>query len=107
MSSNMTRFTDAVYHRKDRYDFGKTIFTRRMLKILLLVDGKKTVANISTILSIETNSLIPEFSNLVKLGLIQTQGGIISAGVSDLFYEESVAPQSEFTMTRLPTPATV
>ncbi len=101
MSSNMTRFTDAIYHRKNRYDFRETVFTRRMLKILLLIDGRKTVSEISRILSIETYHLMPEFAHLVKLGLIQTEGGLFSAGVADLFYSDSAENQPEFTMSRL------
>lgn len=107
MSANMTRFTDAVYHRKERYDFGKTVFTRRMLKVLLLVDGERTVSGVSKILSTDSYALMPDFAKLVKLGLIQTEGGIISAGISDLFYSEPPSqPSSEFTMTRLSTTVT-
>jgi len=89
----MTRFSDAVYHRKDKYDFGMTVFTRRDLKVLLLIDGKKTVAEISGILASDTSSLTPHFVRLVQLGLIQTEDGSVSAEVDDLIFSERPEPR--------------
>ena len=88
MSASMTRFSDAVYHRKERFEFGKTIFTRRMLRVLLLIDGEKSVSDISETLNTNAYNLMPDFAKLVKLGLIQTEGGIISAGIADLIYSD-------------------
>ncbi len=88
----MTRFSDAVYHRKDKYEFGMTVFTRRDLKVLLLIDGKKTIAEISGILASDVSSLVPHFVRLVQLGLIQTEDGSISAGVDDLILSERPEP---------------
>ena len=102
MAANVIRFTDAVYHRQNRYDFQDTLFSRRMLKILLLIDGKRPVEEISQELSTPIHTLMPEFASLVKLGLIQTKESIVSAGVSDLVFSDANPPPSEFSMTRLP-----
>ena len=95
MGSDMTRFTDAIYHRQDWYDFEETVFSRRMLKILLLIDGKRTATEISETLSIEPHTLMPEFAHLVELELIHTKTGIISAGVSGLFYHNSLTANTD------------
>ena len=105
MSSDMTKFSDAVYHKKDRYDFGETIFTRRELKILMLIDGEKDVSEISTSLSTDISTIMADFIKLVQLGLIQTEGGIVSTGLSDLTFDDSPMILSEYTITRLPSTA--
>ena len=105
MSSDMTKFSDAVYHKKDKYDFGETIFTRRELKILMLVDGEKSVSDISTSLSTGISTLMGDFIKLVQLGLIQTEGGIVSSGTADLIFADSPIIPSEYTITRLPSTA--
>lgn len=97
MGLNMTKFTGAIYHRHDWYDFKETVFSHRMLKILLLIDGKRTVAEISEILSIETYTLMPEFANLLEMGLIQTKVGAISSEISSLLYSNTTTPQAEST----------
>ena len=102
MSSDVTRFSDAVYHKQSSYDFGETLFTRRELKILLLIDGDKSVADIASTLSTDINTLMADFIKLVKLGLIQTEGGIVSSGISDLILDDSPVILSEYTITRLP-----
>ncbi len=105
MNSEMTKFSDAVYHKKDRYDFGETIFTRRELKILMLIDGEKNVSDISTSLSADISTLMGDFIKLVQLGLIQTEGGIVSTGLADLTFTDSPIIPSEYTLTRLPATA--
>ena len=105
MSSEMTKFSDAVYHKKDRYDFVETIFTRRELKILMLIDGEKDVSEISASLSTGISTLMADFIKLVQLGLIQTEGGIVSTGLSDLTFDDNPIIPSEFTITRLPSTA--
>ena len=101
MSSDMTRFVDAIYHRKENYDFAKTEFSRRELKILLAIDGGKSVAEISALLSTDTSVLVPDFAKLVRLGLIQTEGGIISEGTSDLIYFDPPETKAKYTRSRL------
>lgn len=103
MSTTMTKFSDAVYHKKEMYDFDKMEFSRRELKILLLVNGSKTVADISTLLSEDYSTLMPDFARLVQLGLIQTEGGIVSAGTSDIMYNSRPGTAAEYTIARLPT----
>ncbi len=103
MSSDVSKFTDAVYHKKQNYDFGKTDFTRRELKILLAIDGKKSVAEVASRLSSDVSTLMPDFARLVKLGLIQTEGGIVSAGISDVLISEVAESDRQFTIGRLPT----
>lgn len=98
MESNVTRFTDAIYHRQDSYDFEETDFSRRMLKVFFLVDGNRTVTEISELLNIDPHTLMPEFANLVKIELIQTKKGIISAGLSGLFSSNKSASQFETTI---------
>ena len=98
MGLNKTGFTDAIYHRQDCFDFEETVFSFRMLKTLLLVDGKRSAAEISEILSIETYALMPEFANLVEMGLIQTKVRVIPAGVSGLFCSNNTEPQAESTI---------
>lgn len=88
MNSNMIGFSDAVYHRKDKYDFGMTIFSPMDLKVLVLIDGKRTVSEIAGILSSDAYSLMPQFVKLVKLRIIHTEDGIISAGAADLVFSE-------------------
>lgn len=105
MSSDMTKFSDAVYHKKDRYDFGETIFTRRELKILVLIDGEMSVADISASLLTDISTLMGDFIKLVQLGLIQTEGGIVSTGIADLTFEASPIIPAEYTITRLPSTA--
>lgn len=103
MSSDVSKFTDAVYQKKQNYDFGKTDFTRRELKILLTIDGKKSVAEVACLLASDADTLMPDFARLVKLGLIQTEGGIISAGISDVLISEVVESDRKFTIGRLST----
>jgi predicted transcriptional regulator len=105
MNSEMTKFSDAIYHKKDRYDFAETIFTRRELKILALVDGEKSVSDISTSLSTDISTLMGDFIKLVQLGLIQTEGGIVSSGAADLIFNDSPIIPSEYSLTRLPSTA--
>ena len=105
MSSEMTKFSDAVYHKKDRYDFGETIFTRRELKILMMIDGEKNVSDIAASLSTTISTLMGDFIKLVQLGLIQTEGGIVSTGFTDLTFDTSPIIPSEYTITRLPATA--
>ena len=105
MSVETTTFADAVYHKKDRYDFEETLFTRRELKILLMIDGNKSVADIAQSLSTDIATLMAEFIKLVKLGLIQTEGGIVSTGSSDLIFDNSSIIPSEYIISRLPTTA--
>ena len=105
MSSDVTGFSDAVYHKQSSYDFVETIFTRRELKILLLIDGTKSVADIANALSMDIATLMADFIKLVKLGLIQTEGGIVSSGISDLILDDSPVVLSEYTVTRLPATA--
>ncbi len=103
MGSDMTKFTDAVYQKKESYDFGKTEFSRRELKILLTIDGEKSVAEIAEKLSSDSTALMPDFARLVKLGLIQTEGGIISAGVSDVLFNDTPDSEIKYTVARLST----
>lgn len=98
MGLNKTGFTDTIYHRQDWYDFEETVFSFRMLKILLLIDGERTTAKISEILSIETYTLMPEFANLIEMGLIQIKTRTISAASSGLFYSNTPGPQTEPTI---------
>lgn len=107
MSSTMTKFSDAVYHRRDSYDFAMTVFSRKELKVLLLIDGKKTISAISRLLETDAHSLMPQIVKLVKLGLIQTEGGIISSGATDLIFSEKNTLPMEYTITRLPVSASV
>lgn len=102
MTSNMTQFSNAVYHRKEKYDFELTEFTRRELKVILLADGKRTVDEISALLGTTPYSLLPDFANLVRLNLMQTEGGIMSSDAADLLFTSSVNPHVEFTLARLP-----
>ncbi len=95
----MTRFSDAVYHRKDRYDFAMTVFTRKDLKVLLLIDGRKTVAEISGIFASDASALMPQFAKLVKLGLIQTEDGSITAEATDPVFSERPSVTAGFTIT--------
>ncbi len=102
MSSEMTNFTDAIYHKKESYDFGKTDFTRREIKVLLSINGKKSVAEIAELLVIDIRVLMPDIARLVKLGLIQTEGEIIFKDISDVFINDSSEPSSEYTIAKLP-----
>lgn len=102
MDSEMTKFSDAVYHKKNRYDFGETIFTRRELKILILIDGEKNVSDISAALSSDISTLMGDFIKLVQLGLVQTEGGIVSTSTADLTFDNSPIIPTEYTITRLP-----
>jgi len=72
------------------------------LKILMLIDGERNVSEISTLLSSEISTLMVDFIKLVQLGLIQTEGGIVSTGMADLTFENSPIIPSEYTITRLP-----
>ena len=107
MTANVIRFTDAVYHRKDRYDFEEMTFTRRMLKILLLLDGNRTVEEISQTLSTPIHILMPEFASLVRNGLIQTEDSIVSTDASEIVFSDASQTRSEFSMTRLPVGAMI
>jgi len=89
MNRDMIRFSDAVYLKKEKYDFESTEFTRRELKVLLLIDGTRTVSEIAELLSADPYPLMPSFAKLIMLGLIQTDGGIISGGVNDIFFSDS------------------
>ncbi len=103
MSSDMTKFTEAVYQKMESYDFGKTEFSRRELKILLIIDGKKSVAEIAETLSSDSTVLMPDFARLVKLGLIQTEGGIMSAGISDVVFNDTSDSEIKYSIARLST----
>lgn len=102
MSSDMTNFIDAIYHKKESYDFGKTDFTRREIKVLLSIDGQKSVAEIAELLALDIRALMPDIARLVKLGLIQTEGEIISEDISNVFINDTSEPSSEYTTARLP-----
>lgn len=102
MSSNVMKFSDAVYSRQSSFDFGRTEFTRRELKVLLAIDGDKTVAQIADLLSSDAATLMTDFAKLVKLGLIQTDCLITSAGVSDLIFNDTPSPTAEYTIARMP-----
>lgn len=104
MGSTITKFSDAVYHRQENYDFGVTEFTRRELQLLLTIDGIKSVSEISALLSQDYASLMPDFAKLVRLGLIQTEDNIISTEMTDLIFNESDDTSTvEYTIARMPT----
>lgn len=103
MRTSMTPFSEAVYHRQDFYDFEATEFTRRELKVLLLIDGERTVSDIAQLLATDSNTLMPAIASLVRLNLIQTEQGIVSTGIADLIYSDSEPSPVEFTVARLPT----
>ncbi len=96
MSATMTRFSDAIYHRTDNYTFRITEFTRRELRVLLLVDGKNTISDIADILSADPYKLLPDVAKLVQLSLIQTEGEIFSADTTALVFSEKPRPRFEY-----------
>ena len=102
MGSTMTKFSDAVYHRQELNKFGEMEFSRRELKILILLDGEKSVSDVAESLSAKPYALMPAFANLVKKGLIQTEGDIISAGDTDIVYSDAASRPNEFTLSRMP-----
>ncbi len=60
-----------VFRRVQRDDMGEFSMDSTMLKILLELDGKKTVEQLSAALNIEMKELTPVISRLVDLGLIE------------------------------------
>lgn len=102
MHSTTTKFGDAVYYKKEYYTFGPTVFSRQELRILLNIDGEKTVSDIANILHTKTSAITPDFARLITLGLIQTDEEIISSDISDMFYEENSNISQGFIQTRPP-----
>ena len=96
MSATMTRFSDAIYHRTEKYTFSITEFTRRELRVLFLMDGKNTVSDIADILSADPYKLLPDVAKLVQLGVIQTEGEIFSADTAALVFSEKPRPRFEY-----------
>ncbi len=60
-----------VFRRVQRDDMGEFSMDSKMLKILLELDGKKTVEQLSAALNIGVKQLTPVISRLVDLGLIE------------------------------------
>ncbi|MEE4243055.1 MAG: hypothetical protein V2I36_16455 [Desulfopila sp.] len=105
MSTTMTRFSDAVYQRTENYSFATTEFTRRELRILLLMNGKKTVSAIADILKTDSERLLPDVAKLVRLGLIQTEGEIYSADTAALVFSEKPPARFEYAILGKPVSA--
>ena len=105
MQSAMTRFSDAVYHMRDLSDLGMTQFSYRELKVLLLIDGTRSVAEVAGLLGTEPSSIVPAFARLIQLGLIQTEESIVSTDTAEVLYEDTAASPVEFTLARIPAAA--
>jgi hypothetical protein len=107
MSTTMTRFSDAIYYRTEKYTFRTTEFTRRQLRVLFLMDGKNTLSDIADILSADPYKLLPDVAKLVQLGLIQTDAEIFSADTAALVFSEKPRPRFEYAILGKPATAQI
>ncbi len=102
MRPTVTSFSNAVYHRPDRYHLPATIFSRLELKVLLMVNGRRSVTYIARLLGTNSTALKPVFARLVKLSLIQTEDTLVSTDEADLFLEKKEEAPSDPPVLRHP-----
>lgn len=102
MSPTANSFANAVYTRHEIYDFSATIFSRRELKVLLMINGRRSVSHIARMLGTGQATLKPVFARLVRLGLIQTEETLVSTDEADLFFERQEEPPAKPLFRRQP-----
>jgi len=92
MSPRVNGFSKTVYHRQGSYDLAPTIFSRRELKVLIMVNGRRSVSHIAKITGTDPATLKPVFARLVQLGLIQTEDTLVPKDETDLFLDKEEEP---------------
>ncbi len=101
MHTATTLFRDAIYHKEKVYTFGPTDFNGRELKTLFLINGKRTIQEISHVLGLSEDDIRPVISRLTQLSIIQTEDDVMSEDLYDVVFGDEEMPMYEYTVYRL------